>query len=367
MIGDHVHWYITDECNLDCGYCFKHIFPYRPDEGRNIQLAKVLAESGVKKVTLGGGEPTLVRNLADVIGILKDSGIYVSLHTNGVLLDEDMIAGLNVDDIALPIDSADRDTQRRLRGKGFMETFERMPYLASAILENGKGLGYHMVFTGANQHDIPGIYELINEQGFDYWRIYEFNDYLAFIENINSRMTQRKKKSKQMKIEMLMGGGTPETGYTDCLLAHFFLMEQRMKLNDDERIKFVGIRDTPEPYFFLDNLGGVSYYTWLSLTKRRVAGNIIKDGFQAVRERLQEVHDKDSEFDDESAEGFNAATCGDLPPWARYDEGNFSYEELEAMRPEFDGVFMALAKLYNKRTRKNRRLRKNSRKEPLNQ
>lgn len=353
MIGDHVHWYLTNRCNLDCGYCFDPRPPYRPDEGRNIQLANILAESGVKKVTLGGGEPTLVKNLADVIGILKENGIYVSLHTNGVLLDDKMIAELRVDDIALPIDSTDRATQERLRGKGFMKTFERMPYLASAIVESGKGLGYHTVFTAFNRQDIPEIHEFIRNQVFDYWRIYELNDELALSEAINSGLSQEKIIARLMEIEKLRGVGTPETGYTDCLLAHFFLMEQKMKLNDDERIQFIGIRDTLEPYFFLDNLGSVSYYAWLSLRKRRVIGNIINDGSHAIRERLQEVHDKDLEFDDISEEEFRAALFGDVPLWGRLWDGSYSQEEINVIKPEFYDVFMALAELHRRRTGEN--------------
>jgi len=281
----------------------------------------------------------------------------VSLHTNGVLLDEDMIAGLKVDDIALPIDSTDRDIQRSLRGRGFMETFERLPCLASAILESGKGLGYHTVFTAINRQDIPGIYELIREQGFGYWRIYEFNDDLALSEAMNSGLSQERIIAKLMGIEKLRGGGTPETGYTDCLLAHFFLTEQKMKLNGDGRIEFVGRRDTLEPYFFLDNSGDVSYYIWLSGSKRRVAGNVLRDGFRAVRERLQEVHDKDWELDDESQEEFCNAMFWDVPPWARYWDGSYSQEEIDVIEPEFYDVFMELSELHRRRTEENYRRR----------
>jgi hypothetical protein len=49
--------------------------------------------------------------------------------------------------------------------------------------------------------------------------------------------------------------GTPEKGYTDCLLAHFLLMEQKMMKHEDPRIQFVGIHDFKEPYIFIEPLG----------------------------------------------------------------------------------------------------------------
>jgi MoaA/NifB/PqqE/SkfB family radical SAM enzyme len=180
MVGEHVHWYVTDRCNLDCGYCFKPEFFYHEDRNRNVNLAHILADSDVAQVTLGGGEPTLVGNLSEIVDILKKGGKYVSLHTNGLLLDNNALERLGVDDIALPIDSTDRETQRELRGERFLATLGKLPNLASTILRGGIRLGYHTVFTAINHQHIPKVYDFIKRIGFDYWKIYEFNDDLAF-------------------------------------------------------------------------------------------------------------------------------------------------------------------------------------------
>jgi MoaA/NifB/PqqE/SkfB family radical SAM enzyme len=349
MIGEHVHWYITDRCNLKCGYCFKPEFSYHEDESRNVNLARILANTDITKVTLGGGEPTLARNLAEIIHILKQSGKYVSLHTNGLLLDDKTISELEVDDIALPVDSTDRDTQRRLRGKRFLAVVDKLPQLASKILERGIKLGYHTVFTAINYQEIQEIYDFINKKGFSYWRIYEFNDDLALRTAFDAGGSQEELKSRIKIIEKFGGSGTPTKGHIDCVLAKFLLSEQQMKKHNDKRIKFVGRRDTSEPYAFLDNCGNVSYYTWLSQGERRIIGNIISDSYQTIRERLQEVHDKDWEFDNKTEDEFWWATVGNMPIWARLWDGTYFHEEIEKIKPAFLDDVIALSELHTKR------------------
>lgn len=349
MVGEHIHWYITDRCNLDCGYCFKPKFPYNGNESRNVNLAHILANSSATKVILGGGEPSIVKNLAEVINILKQGGKYVSLHTNGLLLDDNTISELEVDDIAIPIDSTDKDTQRELRGEKFLAIIDKLPHLASTILRRGMGLGYHTVFTAINHLDIPEIYDFIKKNGFNYWKIYEFNDELALGMAFDAKGSQEELIARIEIIDKLRDNGTPEKGYINCLLAKFLLTEQEMKKHDDKRIQFVGRRDTSGPYAFLDNCGNISYYTWLSGRERRVAGNIIKEGYQSIKERLQEVHDKGWEFDNKTEDEFWWATVGDMPIWARLWDGNYFQEEIEEIDPRFLDDVVKLSELHTRK------------------
>lgn len=349
MVGEHIHWYITDRCNLDCGYCFKPKFSYNGSESRNITLAHILANSNIIKVTLGGGEPTLVKNLGEITHILKQGGKYVSIHTNGLLLDDNAIAELGVDDIALPIDTTNRNIQRELRGEKFLTTIDKLPNLASTISERGIGLGYHTVFTANNYQDIPAIYDYIKKNGFNYWRIYEFNDELALRLAFDAKGNQEELIARIEIIDKLRGNGTAKKGYIDCLLAKFLLTEQEMKKHADSRIQFVGRRDTSEPYIFLDNYGNVSYYTWLSGKERRVAGNIINDGYQTIQKCLQEIHDKDWEFDNKSEDEFWWATVGNMPIWVRLWDGNYFQEEFEEIQPDFLDDVVSLSELYTRR------------------
>jgi MoaA/NifB/PqqE/SkfB family radical SAM enzyme len=345
-IGEHIHWYVTDKCNLDCGYCFKPHFPYVEKEELNIALAHILAGSGIKKVTIGGGEPSLEKNLAEIVSILKDGGKYVSIHTNGLLLDDRFIGEIRADDIGLPIDSTNRKIQKELRGERFLEVFDRLPELAFRIAEKGIKLGYHTVFTAINQKGIPAIYGLIRKHDFMYWRIYEFNDDLALGSALDAGHGQNRFAGELSRIELFGGKGTPSKGYADCLLADFLLMEKWMKTHNDARIQFVGRRYSSMPYAFLDSRGDVSAYSWLSGRERRVIGNIIIDGMALIIKRLHDIHEKGMEFDDKTEEEFWYATVGDMPLWARLWDGSFSSEETEAVNPRFSRKLRELSKLH---------------------
>lgn len=91
---DYLRLSITDRCNLRCTYCM-------PEDGIKsldrdqlltyeelIRIIKILADVGIKKIRLTGGEPLLRSNLMSFIGnINKIEGIEnISLTTNGILL-----------------------------------------------------------------------------------------------------------------------------------------------------------------------------------------------------------------------------------------------------------------------------------------
>jgi hypothetical protein len=128
-------------------------------------------------------------------------------------------------------------------------------------------------------------------------------------------------------------------------------MEKKMKRHKDPRIQFVGIRDTEEPYAFLENDGDISFYSWLSGKERRIIGNILKDGFQLVKEQLKEVQKKSWEFDEKTEDEFIEAT-GDMPLWARMSKGNYFIEELEELDPETLDKVVDLAELWEDRIKK---------------
>lgn len=86
---------VTDRCNLRCQYCRplgkEDFLPHGEllTFEEILQVVKVLAEHGIRKVRLTGGEPLLRRGITELIeGIAQVEGIEdISLTTNGVLLE----------------------------------------------------------------------------------------------------------------------------------------------------------------------------------------------------------------------------------------------------------------------------------------
>lgn len=110
---------VTDRCNLRCVYCM-------PEEGIDnvsheeilsydeiIRICKCIANLGIKKIKITGGEP-LVRK--DIINLIKEikkiHGINeVTITTNGVLLYEmaDELYKAGIDAVNISLDTLDKD------------------------------------------------------------------------------------------------------------------------------------------------------------------------------------------------------------------------------------------------------------------
>jgi GTP 3',8-cyclase len=85
---------LTDACNLRCVYCMPEHMTFRPgsallQDDELITLIRLFGELGFEKIRFTGGEPTLRRNLVDLIRTTANTpGIKsVGLTTNGILLD----------------------------------------------------------------------------------------------------------------------------------------------------------------------------------------------------------------------------------------------------------------------------------------
>ncbi|MDR1546843.1 MAG: GTP 3',8-cyclase MoaA [Deltaproteobacteria bacterium] len=89
---DYVRLSVTDRCNLRCAYCMPEEPPVRaghnPPLGALVRIARVMASLGVRKIKLTGGEPTVRRDLPELVRVLKAlPGVAnVTLTTNGTLL-----------------------------------------------------------------------------------------------------------------------------------------------------------------------------------------------------------------------------------------------------------------------------------------
>ena len=118
-----VEIHLTNECNINCYYCsFK-------DKHNKLEMttkeAKYcignLQRSGVKAITFsGGGEPTTHKDYAELCGYAYYCGLDVSLITNGIKFNPEVLQYLTW--IRFSVDACDKDTYKIIKGVDKFET-----------------------------------------------------------------------------------------------------------------------------------------------------------------------------------------------------------------------------------------------------
>jgi len=168
----YVHAGITHRCNLRCSMCgvYKRAgqLPEAPPE-RWREAAKVLADLGATTVSLGGGEPFLRHDLAQIVAAFADRGFRVRVLTNGVAIAEEPLracldAGLA--DLSFSLDTLDQKLQERFDGLpgGLSRRLANLAML-SHVLPARHGVLLNTVINDRNLHDLPRLSDLAYRLG----------------------------------------------------------------------------------------------------------------------------------------------------------------------------------------------------------
>ena len=92
---EEAHWSVTGACNLKCRHCFMsapHARHGSPSHEEIINVADQLAECGVCRVGITGGEPLIREDFLEIIDAMLEREIGIStLYTNGWLVDEKLL------------------------------------------------------------------------------------------------------------------------------------------------------------------------------------------------------------------------------------------------------------------------------------
>jgi cyclic pyranopterin phosphate synthase len=120
---------VTDRCNFRCLYCM-------PEDGlpwlgagdiltkdELIRALRVAIDLGVETVRITGGEPTLRRDLVDVVAALAPLGVELSLTTNGYLMDRlaERLKAAGLRRVNISVDSLRRDRFEQITRRDGLE------------------------------------------------------------------------------------------------------------------------------------------------------------------------------------------------------------------------------------------------------
>lgn len=129
---------LTFDCQCNCGKCSSN---FMKNPGRKklalLELKQAAADIlnlGTIQINLTGGEPLLAENIFEIIEYFKPHKTIITINTNGLLLDEEMIDRLEtagVDIIKISIDSpleAEHDKSRGYHGC-FKQAIRALSYI----------------------------------------------------------------------------------------------------------------------------------------------------------------------------------------------------------------------------------------------
>ncbi len=159
---------ITSKCNLRCKHCY--IGDVKPGQLSIGQIAAILEEfeemQGLR-VLITGGEPLLHSEFWEINAILPRFSLRKVLFTNGTLLNEEVFAKLNVDEIQISVDGF-AETHDSLRGKG---TFVQTMAAVDLAIRSGFGVSVSTMIHKKNPGDIAGMKKLFQGMGIREWTV----------------------------------------------------------------------------------------------------------------------------------------------------------------------------------------------------
>lgn len=121
---------ITSRCNLQCPVCFADSGGSGPDpdlETLSRMFANIVEQTGGCNLQLSGGEPTVRKDLVQIVRMAREAGIeFVQLNTNGLALASDPKLAVRLKDaglssVFLQFDGVDDQVFMALRGRSLFE------------------------------------------------------------------------------------------------------------------------------------------------------------------------------------------------------------------------------------------------------
>ncbi len=167
-------WELTYRCNARCAICGYWRNPSKPNEEMSLSeiqegLQKIYAY-GCRLVNFTGGEPTLRRDLEDIVKYASGQTMWTSMVTNGSLLTRDRLNELKdagLDNLLVSLDSTDsrlHDEHRGMKGLHAKVT-NCLQWLAEDFLTGHRTGGLMCALSNLNIHQAAKIAKFADELG----------------------------------------------------------------------------------------------------------------------------------------------------------------------------------------------------------
>jgi len=172
-------WEITDACNLRCVHCEQSAGTRRSDElttEEALRLADELVDAGAECVNLTGGEPLVRADWPRLARRLADRGARVVVITNGVLVDEAMVARMleaGVAGVGVSLDGEREvhDDIRRPGVAGLGSVYDRALRAIDLVGASSLTLAVITQLHRRNADRLSVLHELLAARRVDAWQL----------------------------------------------------------------------------------------------------------------------------------------------------------------------------------------------------
>jgi len=151
---------ITSNCPLRCQMCTFWRKQHEDPSLNQIKFwIKEMADFGIEKIAIGGGEPFIRKDLAEIVNEIKSYGIRCTITTSGYLIDK--VPFPPVDEIVVSVDGATPKTHDAIRGvKGSWENAIKTIQVAKKKCMVKQ---VNFVLQKDNYHELMDFIQLANE------------------------------------------------------------------------------------------------------------------------------------------------------------------------------------------------------------
>jgi radical SAM protein with 4Fe4S-binding SPASM domain len=173
-----VVWNFTYKCNLKCKHCYlnaDNIPRMELSTEDAIKVVDQLADFGVTSLAFSGGEPLMRKDFFKVARHAVDAGLYVSLATNGTLINKENARKLRengVHYVEVSLDGANAKTHDYFRGKS--GAFDLTMQGLKNCLKEEICTCIAVTATKNNLKEIPAVLEMAENMGIDRFTLFNF-------------------------------------------------------------------------------------------------------------------------------------------------------------------------------------------------
>jgi MoaA/NifB/PqqE/SkfB family radical SAM enzyme len=253
---------ITSRCNFDCVYCRKRTCPDITLK-EAINIIKYWSKEGLKNIRFSGGEPTLHKNLSNMVRYAKSNNIQrIAISTNGSaslnLYDELINSGVN--DFSISLDSCCSDVGNAIsKSDKWQHTVDVIKYVSKKV------------------YTTVGI--VLFEKNID-----EIEDLLKFASGLgvsDMRIITAAQWNKPLKLDIEIG--------------NYPILKYRLNnIKNNRNVRGIGLNDNHKCPLVLDDMAVEGNYHYPCIIHLREGGNPIGKISENIRqERLNwyETHD----------------------------------------------------------------------------